>query len=126
MSEPDETIVLELPAMARHLRHVRLAAATVAADLGMDIESIEDLRVGVNELFSLLIDDLDATSRIRAEIVARNDSVVIEGSVETGEAAPVADVLAAQILDVVVDEHGMNTAGGRRTARLVKRVGVRV
>ncbi|MGF1597955.1 MAG: hypothetical protein ACFCVK_13645 [Acidimicrobiales bacterium] len=49
-----EEIQMVVPAAGRHVKAVRLVAATLAADLGFDVEELEDVRVGVSELCSLL------------------------------------------------------------------------
>lgn len=121
-----EVIVLEVPAQVKHVRHVRLGAAAIAADLGLDIELIEDLRVGVNELFGLLLEDVDdAAARVRVTFTVEERSLTVEGSVPVeGDARPEADALAAEILAVVVDEHTIDVADGSRSVRLVKQLPV--
>src|SRR5260221_14652354 len=55
--EPREDAVrLSMPAALEYVRIVRLTGSGVASRLGFDIEEIENLRVALDELASLVID----------------------------------------------------------------------
>ena len=54
-----ETIRLTVPAALEYVRIVRLTASGVASRLGFDVEEIEDLRVAVDELASIVVEAAD-------------------------------------------------------------------
>lgn len=126
MPHDHERLELVVPARATALRHVRLLAAAVASDLGMDVEELDDLRVAVNELLGPLVDGAPDGSRMQVTCVPADDSLTVEASLPvTGEVAG-PDRLATEILSVVVDEHAVEVDDGTATARLLKSITVRV
>jgi anti-sigma regulatory factor (Ser/Thr protein kinase) len=127
MSAP-EPVRLTVPAESRYVRLVRLAAAGVATEAGFDVDDVEDLRVAVNELFALLVDDSeDPLGTVDVTYTVSDGAVSVRG--ERSVSATASDPggpedLALEILRVVVDEHDYSTAGGLRTFSLVKRAPV--
>ncbi|MEO0492362.1 MAG: hypothetical protein AAF081_02985 [Actinomycetota bacterium] len=63
-SVPDDAVVVSVPAEAAHFRVLRLTAAVVAGDL-LDVGSVEDAQIGVEEAASILL-DATPTGRIEA------------------------------------------------------------
>jgi serine/threonine-protein kinase RsbW len=104
-----ETIKLRLPADARHAATARVVAASLAADLGFDVDEIDDLRLGVNEAVAVLLDDGGAVSRrsrLEVEFRVSDRRIDIEVSVRPGATAGITlDELAERILTAVVDHH---------------------
>jgi anti-sigma regulatory factor (Ser/Thr protein kinase) len=115
---------LSVPARTESVRLVRLVAAGVGADAGLDVDAIEDLRLGVAELFALLVgDEDDPASVIEVSYRAHDGAVAVEGMREGwGAEAPEPDELARDLLAVVVDEHELVAEGERYAFRLLKRV----
>lgn len=102
-----DTVDLRIPAETRHVATARVVAASLAADLGFDIDEIDDLRLGVNEAVAVLLDaeagvagdDLDISFRVTGR------QLDIEVS-RRGITSPVVlDELADRILGAVVDHH---------------------
>lgn len=112
MATPEPlTMTIVVPAEARFFRSVRLAVGGLAAMVGFDVEAIEDLRIGVDELCAALAeggagDDLHLA--VRTEPGA---SLRIEGSTARGEDALDEDRFhfSRQILSVVADDFGYET-----------------
>ena len=50
-SESVETTVLEVPALARYARVVRMTAANMATLAGMNVEDVDDVRMAAEEAF---------------------------------------------------------------------------
>jgi hypothetical protein len=127
MPDP-EPVRLTVPAESRYVRLVRLAAAGVATDAGFDVDDVEDLRVAVNELFTLLVDDSeDPMSTVEVTYAQVDGGVQVSGVREVaGPATPAAgpEDLALEILRVVVDEHEFKVDGDRRSFSLLKRAPV--
>jgi serine/threonine-protein kinase RsbW len=109
-----EIIRLSVPAALEYVRIVRLTASGVASRLGFDVEEIEDLRVAVDELASIVVDAAGGGDLV-VQFAVRDDSLRIEGeatlSPSRAENAKVDD-LTAQILAAVVDEWDLSTHEG--------------
>lgn len=98
----DDRIDVVLPLRNRYASTLRILAAALGADAGFSVDEIDDLRLGLNEVFSLLADD-GASARVcvtfrvgPGEITAR---LVPEGAAVAVEP----DELATNILRSVVD-----------------------
>ena len=96
------------------------------ASVTLDVDDVEDLRVAVNELFTLLVDDSeDPSGVVELTYVEMEGAVSVTGSRQLdGSAPPVSgpEDLALEILRVVVDEHEFTSDGDRRTFSLLKRL----
>ena len=120
-----DVVRLIVPAQARHVRLVRLTAAGVATDAGLDVDDVEDLRIAVSELFALLVDEDESDDEIEVVYRQRDHAVSIEGRrvLRHGGAgpAPHPDDLALDILRVIVDEHRFKADSEERRFELLKR-----
>lgn len=104
----------------RLVRPVRLAMGGLASMAGFDVEAIEDLRIGVNELTATLIERGDGTELwVRLSVTDRG-SIRIEGSTGLGsvDADEARFALSDQILSVVADAHGFANHEGVATGWL--------
>jgi hypothetical protein len=123
---PESRLIrLSVPAESRFVRLARLMAAAVGSDTGFDVEGVEDLRIAVNELFALLIEEAeDSTASV--ELIFTIDATGVEVEGVRRDAEPIAgpEELALEILEVVVDEHSFDTEDGARRFRLRKQVPV--
>ena len=103
---------------------LRTVTSSVGADLGLDLDEIDDLRLAVSEVFSVLLDlagdagDDDAGERCRARLAVTPDAVAITLARDVAEDVPTLDDLAVTILSTVVDEFRVSADG----IDLVKRV----
>jgi hypothetical protein len=114
-----EVVRLSVPGSLEYVRIVRLTTAAVAARLGFDVEEIEDLRVAVDELVSVVIEAGDG-EEITLTFSNTGDTFVVEGSAPVGS-DPQLDVLTKQILGVVVDEFDVSATDGVAHFRAAKR-----
>jgi serine/threonine-protein kinase RsbW len=106
-----ETIRLTVPAALEYVRIVRLTASGVASRLGFDVEEIEDLRVAVDELASLVVESADG-GELTVQFAVQGDKLRIDGEARldsTETENPSVDDLTAQILAAVVEEWDLNT-----------------
>ncbi len=106
-------VTLVVPADVRYFRSIRLAVGGLATLVGFDVEAIDDLRIGVDELCGALAeagDGSDLTFRIETRV---GSSIRIAGSAPAGAGTPDADRFAFshQILSVVADRHDLDVAG---------------
>jgi serine/threonine-protein kinase RsbW len=110
-----ETIRLTVPAALEFIRIVRLTASGVASRLGFDVEEIEDLRVAVDELASLLVESSTDDGELAIRFGVVDGHLRIDGEAafadDRADNARVDD-LTAQILAAVVDEWDLSTNEG--------------
>ncbi len=102
------TVVMTIPADAKYLRPVRLAVGGVATMMGFDIEAIDDLRIGVDEICAALLESGDGTQLCVEICVQPDDAMRIVGTTAAGD-RPVDQArfaLSRQILSVVSDDFG--------------------
>lgn len=121
-TDPDST-VLALPADARGLRTIRLVAASLADDAGLDFEDVEDVRLAVDELCALVIDAAAASARlkIRFSVEPGRISVVGDCALPDGASAPELPRLSAEILAAVADDHRLGVEHGECHFAFTKR-----
>jgi serine/threonine-protein kinase RsbW len=117
-----ETVRLTIPAAHEFVRIARLTVSGVASRLGFDVDEIEDLRVAVDELSSILV-DASGDGQLELTFTPGEGGVEIEGRAQVGaDFEPTIDDLTRQILGVVVDEYGVETEQGEARFRCVKRL----
>jgi hypothetical protein len=114
-----DVVRLSVPGSLGYVRVARLTAAAVASSLGFDIEEIEDLRVAVDELTSVVI-EAGPGGEVSLSFSNLGDAFVVEGSGPV-ESEPALDDLSRQILNVVVDEFTLSATGGTAHFRATKR-----
>jgi anti-sigma regulatory factor (Ser/Thr protein kinase) len=114
-----EEVRLALPATAEHVRLARLTVASLAAGLGFSFDTIEDLRIAVDELCYLVgAGGRDGSITLRFEI--GDDALVITGE-GTARVQPAdARRLSEQILAATVDSYELVGNDGRVVCRLVR------
>ena len=114
-----DVVRLSVPGSLEYVRVVRLTAAAVAARLGFDVEEIEDLRVAVDELTSVVI-EAGRDREVTITFSNLGDTFVLEGSAPVVE-QPNLDDLTKQILVVVVDTFELAVVDGVAHFRATKR-----
>ncbi|MEJ7585456.1 MAG: hypothetical protein WKF43_15565, partial [Acidimicrobiales bacterium] len=103
------------------LRLAQMTAASVCADMGFAIQDIEDVRVAVDELAALLIEDASNGAVLDLCFDPRPDTLIVVGAVrEAPPHLPEVNVVAAELLALVVDSYELTLDDGVRTFRLVK------
>lgn len=95
---PSSTIEVTVPASSAFLRHLRVLAATVADDAGFDVETIESLRVAVDELCALAIADADEGATLSVRLGPSDTGVTLVGRCGPIGDDPVLDPIAEQLL----------------------------
>jgi serine/threonine-protein kinase RsbW len=122
MSITGEAVRLTVPAALEYIRIVRLTASGVASKLGFDVDELENLRVAVDELASLILDASDGGD-LEVDFVARDEQLRIEGRVPAALGAKVAvDTLTEQILKAVIDEYELRVEDGYARFRCIRRL----
>ena len=96
---------LSLPASPRFLAAARVVATSLGAESGLSIDDLEDLRLGVNELVSVLV-EAGGDGRVELEFDVEESSITVRG--ERSGASDVrveVDELTARIVEAVADHH---------------------
>ncbi len=106
------SLSLTIPTAPAYLRHVRVLAATVADDLGFDVEAIESLRIAVDELCALAIGDVgDPSATLTLTMVAEDGGLLLEGRCGPISTDPQVDPIAAQLIRAGADEYALRREG---------------
>jgi hypothetical protein len=109
-----DIVELRLPATPRYLRLARLTAAGMAGDLGFDMESLEDLRVAVDELCAAVIDGVADSATLELQYQPLGRGIRIDGQIVA--AGPRVDLhpVAEELLRMVADHYDLASTDGRR------------
>lgn len=112
-SAVDQTVRLEIPASPRYLSAARLVAASLGAEAGLSVDDLEDLRLGVDELVTTLIDASRDGAVVRLGFTLDGSSVAVEGELH-GDADPVvADDMTRRIAAAVSDHYELGESSFR-------------
>lgn len=111
----DDAVEIGVPLRAEHAATLRVIVASLGSDLGMSIDEIDDVKLAVSEVFTLMCDDAGEVGATRAYVRFHTDMATSTISIhlhrgmldETFEL----DVLAATILSSVVDSHMIDDTG---------------
>jgi serine/threonine-protein kinase RsbW len=107
----EEAVRLTVPASLEYVRIIRLTASGVASRLGFDVDEIENLRVAVDELASLVLEA--AHGDLEMSFVEDHGALRIEGHAPVTPGADVAiEDLTAQILKAVTDDYELRVVDG--------------
>jgi serine/threonine-protein kinase RsbW len=110
-----------IPATARFLRIARLTAAGVAGDAGFDLREIEDLRVAIDEMCAVVIEDAPEGVELALTYQSSDGHLEIEGRCAQSGPPPDIHPIARELLAMTADEFDVGSDGNVRTFRLVKR-----
>ncbi len=110
MVREDSVVRLELPVDTRYIRVARLVAGGMAATAGLDMDSVDDLRIAVDEVCAALFELADG-GPVTLTFALGQDAVEVEGHVRARPAAALDQErfsLSEQILAVACDGYTMN------------------
>ncbi len=90
---------LTVRASSEHLRVLRLVTASLAASLSFDVDQLDDLRIAVDELCSLLIEHAPPEAVLRLKLREEAGRLAVDGALR--EEVPLAsiDPVSQMILD---------------------------
>lgn len=105
----------------------RLAASGLASIGGFDLDEIEDVRIGIDELCTAIV-AVAPGAPIGVNLRLEGRAIEVEASADAPDG--ITEVLRAnpltdQLLNVVTDDHGWSWSQGRLTARLRKQSATR-
>ncbi len=112
----DDRVDVVVPLSARFASMLRVVTASLGVDAGFSIDEIDDFKLAVSEVFSLLIAG-HRGDRALASFTIGTASVSVDLSLESGDRVNVQpDQLAITILTAVVDSYAV----GESAIQLVK------
>lgn len=119
----DDVVTLKIPASTERVRLARTLVATLGDEAGFDFDEVEDLRIAVDELCFLLLDQ-QATGEIMLVGRTSRGQLVIEGSCSidgdgSGSLGAIPE-LTGQILATVIDDYEVGADGGSARFRFTK------
>ncbi len=116
------SVGITVPATPAYLRHLRVVAATMADDLGFDVDAIESLRVAVDELCALSIADATAEATLSLTMESgANGLLSLQGRCGPVLEDPVLDPIAEQLLRAGSDTHALSREGDHCVFELTAR-----
>lgn len=115
------TVRMAVPSSPRFIGAVRATAASLANDLGFSLDDIDDLRLGIDEALSLLVEASPEETSIAVGFHLGEDEIEVQ--IRTDELARdvVVDDLAAHVLGAVTEDFDVSGSNVRlrktRTSR---------
>lgn len=108
-----EVVRLTVPAELECVRIVRLTASAVATRFGFDFEEVEDVRIAVDELASIVLDragpgDFEVEFQTTADVFKVTGRAPANGARELH-----VEPLTAQVLNAVIDDYELDRVGGQ-------------
>jgi serine/threonine-protein kinase RsbW len=117
-----DEVQLAVPAALEYVRIVRLTGSGVASRLGFDVDEIENLRVAIDELASMVV-EFASDGVLDISFFTTNGELRIEGSAPVRPGVEVAvEDLTAQILKAVCDEYALRADNGNVRFSYVRRL----
>jgi serine/threonine-protein kinase RsbW len=117
-------ITLTLPTGPEHIRLARLVASGLVAQLDYGLDDVEDLRIAVDELCSLVVEHAMPASVLTVAYEVVDHVITVRAAAPTVGAASgevEADELSRLILMAAADEHTLSSADGEVVAWMRKR-----
>jgi serine/threonine-protein kinase RsbW len=112
-------VTVTFPAEPEYLRLARIATADAGSRAGLDYEEIDDVRIAVSELCSLV--SVDPATTVTLAFRVADGNLTVEGESRTGRAEITPNDLSQAIVSAVTDEHSLSTDAGVTRFQVVKR-----
>jgi len=134
--EASETVKLSFPLRPDLVYLGRMTAAAEATRAGFGFDQVEDLRLAIDELCITIAGEDDSDGRLDLVFEWTPDSIKVVGTLVatgrdlaqvpepatvSGTGGPTPRELSERILDALVDEHGLDNAGGAPRGWMVLR-----
>jgi hypothetical protein len=116
----DDHFEVVVPLRTRYASTVRMIAASMGAEAGFSVDEIDDVRLALDEVFSMLA-ERHVGERVRTTFRLDGHQLIAGLSLETGPIDVEPDELAANILRSVVDRYEFSGDGVTLTKRASER-----
>lgn len=119
MEPIEEVLTLRFPARAGYLRICRITTTTFAADLGFDVDQLDDLRLAVDEAVTWLLKDEEAGGEVSLALSTSVAEITVRGE-RHSDAVPERDVddLVHAILGATLESYELRSEMGHRSIEL--------
>ena len=97
-----DVISLTIPASMRFVRLVRIGAASLARRKGLSVRAIDDLRLAIDETFSLLLNDEDHSGSVDVTFEVDDRELLVSASQRLDAGARTATLEEVVRFEVVV------------------------
>lgn len=119
MEPNDDVLTLTFPARSGYLRICRITTTTVAADLGFDVDQLDDVRLAVDEAVTWLLADEQAGGEVSLALQVSDGSLSVNGERRSNDVPQrEIDDLVHAILGATLDEYELRSEEGHRSIRL--------
>lgn len=123
LAAESESFELSIPAVPELLSLPRMTAAAVAARVGFDVEEVEDIRLAIEEL-CLAAFEGRGPGRLGIRLATRTGMLEVDCTFEPADGpiesssprSGLATELTEQLLDALVNEHGIDVESGAAKA----------
>ncbi len=112
----DDYFELIVPLRTRYASTVRMIAASLGAEAGFTVDEIDDVRLALDEVFSILAEH-HVGERVRTSFRLDGNQLIARLALESGPVDAEPDELAANILRSVVDHYEFSAEGVTLTKR---------
>lgn len=121
----DDVVTLRFPAATERVRLARTLVATLADEAGFDFDQVEDLRIAVDELCFVLIEQCGTDGRIELTGSGGRGGIRVEGRCVEASTESAGDLealpeITTQILATVVDDYEVGIVDGVPCFRFTK------
>lgn len=99
-----------MPLSTRYASTLRMIAASLGADAGFTVDEIDDVRLALDEIFSMLA-ERHVGGRVRTTFRVDGRQLIAGLALESGPIDVAPDELAANILRSVVDHYEFTPGG---------------
>lgn len=112
-ADTTDTIHIAVPLRPEHAATLRLIVASLGSENGLTIDEIDDVKLAVSEVFTLLTDDAADVGAARAHVAYTAEPGTITITLHRGldDERLELDALAETILTSVVDRHVVDNTG---------------
>jgi hypothetical protein len=116
----DDQFEVIVPLRTRYASTVRIIAASLGAEAGFTVDEIDDVRLALDEVFSMLA-ERHVGERVRTTFRLDDHQLIAGFKLESGPVDVTPDELAANILRSVVDRYEFTSDGVTLTKRAAER-----
>lgn len=106
------TVRVDVPASRDYLGVVRASTAAAVADMVDDLDSLEDVRLAVDEVVAAVIEVARPASRLHVDVQRQGRCVTVTGDVDCTHTPAISDV-GELLLAVTCRHHDVRQQAGR-------------
>ena len=100
-----DRIDVTLPLRSEFVSTLRTLTASVGADAGFSVDELDDIRLALSEVFSVLVANALDGTRARTSLAVNDGVLVVSMGTEQADLVVELDELAANILGAVTDSY---------------------